>query len=132
MKGKTFAMWGLAFKPKTDDVREAPALSICSELVQLGAKVRAFDPEANETFRERFGDHPAIAYVENNYSALEGADALIVCTEWNAFRQPNFNKIAETLTTPTIFDGRNIYDPMEMKSHGFVYYSIGRPTVVRG
>jgi UDPglucose 6-dehydrogenase len=125
-------MWGLAFKPKTDDVREAPALSICSELVQLGARVRAFDPEANETFRERFGDSSAVEYVENNYAALEGADALIVCTEWNAFRQPNFEKIAQTLTTPTIFDGRNIYDPEDMKEHGFVYYSIGRQPVARG
>jgi UDPglucose 6-dehydrogenase len=132
LKGKTFAMWGLAFKPKTDDVREAPALSICSELVQLGARVRAFDPEANETFRERFGDSSAVEYVENNYAALEGADALIVCTEWNAFRQPNFEKIAQTLTTPTIFDGRNIYDPEDMKEHGFVYYSIGRQPVARG
>ncbi len=132
VKGKTFAMWGLAFKPKTDDVREAPALSICTELVQLGAKVRAFDPEANGTFKERFGEHPAVEYFENNYHALEGADALIVCTEWNAFRQPNFRKIAETLATPVVFDGRNIYDPTDMREYGFVYYSIGRPAVVRG
>jgi UDPglucose 6-dehydrogenase len=73
-----------------------------------------------------------VEYVENNYAALEGADALIVCTEWNAFRQPNFEKIAQTLTTPTIFDGRNIYDPEDMKEHGFVYYSIGRQPVARG
>jgi UDPglucose 6-dehydrogenase len=132
IKGRTFAIWGLAFKPKTDDVREAPALSICGELIQLGARVRAFDPEANGTFRERFGESSGIEYLENNYLALDGADALIVCTEWNAFRQPNFKKIAQTLREPVIFDGRNIYDPEEMKGHGFNYYSIGRPAVVRG
>jgi UDPglucose 6-dehydrogenase len=132
VKGKTFAMWGLAFKPKTDDVREAPALSICSELVGMGARIRAFDPEANGTFRARFGEHPSLEYVDNNYQALEGADALVICTEWNAFRQPNFKKIAQMLSTPTIFDGRNLYELGDMKEHGFAYYSVGRPTVVRG
>jgi UDPglucose 6-dehydrogenase len=132
IEGKTFAVWGLAFKPKTDDVREAPALSICAELVKLGARLRAYDPEANGTFREKFGDNPSIEYVENNYHALEGADALIVCTEWNAFRQPNFKKIVQSLNSPVIFDGRNIYNPEEMRGYGFVYYSIGRPAVVRG
>jgi UDPglucose 6-dehydrogenase len=131
IKGKTFAVWGLAFKPKTDDVREAPALSICSELIRLGAKVRAFDPEANNTFRDRFGDSDLLEYHDNNYDALEGSDALIVCTEWNAFRQPNFNKISEMLSEPVIFDGRNIYDPADMRRYGFIYYSIGRPAVVR-
>jgi len=131
IKGKVFAMWGLAFKPKTDDVREAPALSICTELIQLGAKIRAYDPEANETFRQRFGENEAISYLGNNYQALEGADALIVCTEWNAFRQPNFKKIAEMLSSPTIFDGRNIYDLTDMRQHGFVYHSVGRPSVGR-
>jgi UDPglucose 6-dehydrogenase len=131
VKGKTFAVWGLAFKPKTDDVREAPALSICSELIHLGAKVRAFDPEANNTFRDRFGDSDLLEYHDNNYDALEGSDALIVCTEWNAFRQPNFNKISEMLSEPVIFDGRNIYDPADMRRYGFIYYSIGRPAVVR-
>ena len=129
VRGKTFAVWGLAFKPKTDDVREAPALSICAELIALGARIRAFDPEANETFRERFGENSAVEYVENNYEALSGADALIVCTEWNAFRQPNFKRIKECLAAPVIFDGRNIYDLVEMKSHGFTYYSVGRPVV---
>jgi UDPglucose 6-dehydrogenase len=131
VKGKTFAMWGLAFKPKTDDVREAPALAICTELVGLGARIRAFDPEANETFKSRFGDNAQIEYVENNYHALEGADALIICTEWNAFRQPNFRKIAQTLSSPTIFDGRNLYDLSDMREHGFAYYSVGRPNVER-
>jgi UDPglucose 6-dehydrogenase len=129
VRGKTFAMWGLAFKPKTDDVREAPALSICSELIELGANIRAFDPEANETFRDRFGDHESITYVPNNYDALDGADALVVCTEWNAFRQPNFTRIKDSLKEAVIFDGRNIYDISDMKTRGFTYYSVGRPPV---
>jgi UDPglucose 6-dehydrogenase len=129
VKGKTFAMWGLAFKPKTDDVREAPALSICSELIALGARIKAFDPEANHTFRARFGEHSGMEYTENNYDALRGADALIVCTEWNAFRQPNFKKIKAELVSPVIFDGRNIYEVADMRAHGFTYYSVGRPPV---
>ena len=129
VKGKRFAMWGLAFKPKTDDVREAPAMVICEELLKLGATVTAFDPEANGTFKERFGEKNGMAYVENNYEALSKADALIVCTEWNAFRQPNFKRIKECLSAPVIFDGRNIYTPEDMKEHGFTYYSIGRPSV---
>jgi UDPglucose 6-dehydrogenase len=129
VSGKTFAMWGLAFKPKTDDVREAPALSICTELIKLGARVKAFDPEANGTFKEKFGAHTSIEYVDNNYEALRGADALIVCTEWNAFRQPNFKKIKEELVSPVIFDGRNIYEVADMRAHGFTYYSVGRPAV---
>ena len=132
LKGKTFAVWGLAFKPKTDDVREAPALSICSELVRLGAQVRAFDPEANGTFKEKFGETKNIEYVATNYDALRGADALIVCTEWNAFRQPNFTKIKQELSEPVIFDGRNIYDLEDMRSYGFQYYSVGRPNVTLG
>jgi UDPglucose 6-dehydrogenase len=127
--GMTFAMWGLAFKPKTDDVREAPALSICEELLKLGAQLQVFDPEANETFREKFGDGNGIKYLENNYAALKGADALIICTEWNAFRQPNFAKIKAELSAPIIFDGRNIYEVAEMQAKGFTYYSVGRPAV---
>lgn len=132
LKGKTFAVWGLAFKPKTDDVREAPALSICSELIQRGAQIRAFDPEANGTFQQMFGENKQVMYVNSNYEALEGADALIVCTEWNAFRQPNFAKIKQELSEPVIFDGRNIYDIEDMRSYGFTYYSVGRPSVIRG
>lgn len=130
VRGKTFAMWGLAFKPKTDDVREAPALTICNELIRLGARVQAFDPEANETFKRAFGDSEGITYFSNNYEALKGADALMVCTEWNAFRQPNFTRIKSELSRPLIFDGRNIYQPEDMKGHGFVYYSVGRSKVV--
>jgi UDPglucose 6-dehydrogenase len=132
LDGKTFAVWGLAFKPKTDDVREAPALTICAELIQRGAKVRAFDPEATATFSEQFGEHKSIQYVSSNYDALKGSDALIVCTEWNAFRQPNFSKIKQELSEPVIFDGRNIYDIDDMRSYGFLYYSVGRPSVNQG
>jgi UDPglucose 6-dehydrogenase len=129
VRGKRFAMWGLAFKPKTDDVREAPAMVICEELLALGAHITAFDPEANGTFKEKFGERVGMSYTENNYEALSKADALIVCTEWNAFRQPNFKRIKECLSAPVIFDGRNIYTPEDMKGHGFTYYSIGRPSV---
>jgi UDPglucose 6-dehydrogenase len=129
VKGKTFGIWGLAFKPKTDDTREAPALTICDALLERGASVRAFDPEANDTFLARMGERIGVTYVENNYAALEGADALIICTEWNAFRQPNFAKIKQMLSLPVIFDGRNIYEPEDMRTHGFTYFSIGRPRV---
>jgi UDPglucose 6-dehydrogenase len=130
IKGKTFAMWGLAFKPKTDDVREAPALVICRELVSLGAKIQAFDPEANHTFSEKFGECEDIAFVQNNYDALKGAHALLICTEWNAFRQPNFKRIKEELAMPIIFDGRNIFNPGDVVSYGISYYSVGRTPVL--
>ena len=132
LAGKTFAVWGLAFKPKTDDVREAPALTICSELVKRGARVRVYDPEANDTFKEKFGAHSNLECVRDNYEALKGADALIVCTEWNAFRQPNFKLIKQELVKPVVFDGRNIYDIADMRSYGFTYYSVGRPSVTQG
>lgn len=131
LAGKVFAMWGLAFKPRTDDTREAPALVLCQELTKRGAKIQAFDPAANETFRARLGDNPAVTYGESNYEVLKGADALIVCTEWSEFRQPNFKRIRESLSSPTIFDGRNIFSLREMQSQRFTYYSVGRP-VVRG
>lgn len=129
LKDKTIAVWGLAFKPRTDDVREAPALVICQELLAQGAKLRLFDPEAMETFKQRFGKHDAAVYVNNNYEALESADALVICTEWNAFRQPNFSRMRELMRKPLIFDGRNLFNLDEMKRHGFAYYSIGRTPV---
>jgi UDPglucose 6-dehydrogenase len=129
LKGKVFGLWGLAFKPKTDDVREAPALVLCDELTKRGAQIQAFDPEANKTFAEKLGDNPNVSFVTNNYEALIGADALIIATEWNEFRRPNFERIKETLKSPVVFDGRNIFSLGEMKEHGFVYYSIGRPRV---
>lgn len=131
LQGKTIAIWGLAFKPKTDDVRDAPALVLCEDLVKLGANVQLHDPEANGTFQQRFGTHATVAYFENNYEALNQADALIICTEWNSFRQPNFDRIKSALRNPVIFDGRNLYGLGDMQASGFTYYSIGRP-VVRG
>lgn len=129
IKGKTFAVWGLAFKPKTDDTREAPALTIISELLQRGATIQAFDPEAMESFENRIGTQDRITYMGTNYEACRGADALVICTEWQAFRQPNFDKIKERLKAPLIFDGRNIFSPKEMQRLGFTYYSIGRPKI---
>jgi UDPglucose 6-dehydrogenase len=128
--GKTFAVWGLAFKPKTDDTREAPALVVINELVKRGAKIQAHDPEAVETFKARMGDNSAVTYANNNYEVLENSDALLICTEWSSYRQPNFAKIKELLKTPVIFDGRNIFEPDNMKEKGFNYYPIGRKPVL--
>jgi UDPglucose 6-dehydrogenase len=129
LAGKTFAIWGLAFKPQTDDTREAPALVICEELLKHGVKLQAFDPEAKESFRERFGDHERMIYTESDYDALKGADALLVCTEWNSFRRPSFDRVAELLAQKVVFDGRNIFSPKTLEAKGFVYHSIGRPAV---
>lgn len=131
IQGKTFAVWGLAFKPRTDDVREAPAQVVCEQLINLGAKIQAYDPEAMETFVQSFGNNPKLIYAESNYAALKDADALIICTEWNAFRQPDFTRIKSSLKQPVIFDGRNIFSLKEMKEERFTYFSVGRP-IVRG
>jgi len=125
IEGLTFAMWGLAFKPQTDDVREAPAIVLCKALTERGAKVRAYDPEAIETTANEIGD--MIEYAKGPYETLSDADALIIATEWNEFRRPNFLKIRTNLKTPVLFDGRNIYQPSMMRQFGFTYYSIGRP-----
>ena len=129
VRGKKLGIWGLAFKPRTDDTREAPALVICEELLKLGAELVAFDPEAISSFRARFGERPGLKYVDNNYAAVEGADALIVCTEWNEFRRPNFDRIKKLLRKPEVFDGRNIFEPADMLAKGFIYFSIGRKPV---
>jgi UDPglucose 6-dehydrogenase len=129
-EGKTFAIWGLAFKPKTDDVREAPALVICEELLSRGARLQAFDPEASESFRERFGERVGMTYTATNYDALNGADALIVCTEWSSFRQPNMKRMKQLMREAVVFDGRNIFERKEMRKEQFTYYPIGRPPVV--
>ena len=128
LQGKTFAMWGLAFKPKTDDMREAPAIAMIEHLNSKGAKVRAHDPEALEEATKIFGDHidKDLFLFEKRYDALEGSDALIIMTEWNAFREPDFYLIKETLNYPVIFDGRNLYDPARMKKLEIDYFSIGR------
>jgi UDPglucose 6-dehydrogenase len=124
LSGRTFAVWGLAFKPRTDDMREAPSLVIIEELLKAGASVRAHDPEALENARRIFGDR--LSYHKSNYDALNGADALLILTEWNEFRHPNFQRIRTLLKQPVIFDGRNLYDPQLMKALEFKYYSIGR------
>jgi UDPglucose 6-dehydrogenase len=124
LSGKTFAIWGLAFKPRTDDMRDAPAIVVIEALLQSGARIQAFDPEATEEARKIFRDR--IVYTARNYDALDGASALLVLTEWNEFRRPDFERIKELLKEPIIFDGRNIYDPGELKKLGFDYYSIGR------
>ncbi len=129
VEGKTFAIWGLAFKPKTDDMREAPAISMIKELTKQGARVHAHDPEALEeagrTFAVQIGKE--LTLFEKRYDALEGADALVIMTEWNAFREPDFYLIKESLKSPAIFDGRNLYDPARMKRLEIDYFSIGRP-----
>jgi UDPglucose 6-dehydrogenase len=124
LKGRTIALWGLAFKPKTDDMREAPAIAIVQALLDKGAKVQAFDPEAVRVARSIFGTK--ITYSTKSYDALRGADALAIVTEWHEFREPDFARMRKLMRTPVVFDGRNIYQPQQMKAHGFTYYSIGR------
>ncbi|WP_088339999.1 UDP-glucose dehydrogenase family protein [Robiginitalea sediminis] len=124
LSGKRFALWGLAFKPETDDIREAPSLYIIDELLAAGAQVTAFDPEAMDNVRRRLGD--AISFAPGMYGALEDADALVICTEWGVFRNPNFTLMKELLKEPVIFDGRNLYDVGEIRKEGFDYTSIGR------
>jgi UDPglucose 6-dehydrogenase len=124
LKGRTIGIWGLAFKPKTDDMREAPAVPIIQALVEKGAKVQAYDPEAMKTAKALFGSK--VQYAQSSYDALKGADALAILTEWHEFREPDFQKMRKLMRTPVIFDGRNIYQPQHMKANGFTYNSIGR------
>lgn len=124
LKGKKIALWGLAFKPNTDDIREAPALYMIEKLLQAGASITAFDPEAMDNVKAKLGD--SIAYASSMMDAAQDADALLICTEWHAFRNPDFEKLKRALKGNVIFDGRNIYNPKEMDSLGFNYYSIGR------
>jgi UDPglucose 6-dehydrogenase len=124
LTGRSIAIWGLAFKPKTDDMREAPAITIIEELLDSGASVAAYDPEAGRTARDIFGDR--IQICEKSYDALAGADGLAVVTEWNEFREPDYTKMRQLLKQPVVFDGRNIYSPAQMRAHGFSYFSIGR------
>jgi UDPglucose 6-dehydrogenase len=129
LRGRRLAVWGLAFKPRTDDMREAPAITVISGLLARGAEVAAHDPEALAQARRVFGDR--ITYHRVNYDALAGADALIVVTEWNEFRRPDWDRMRAAMKRPVIFDGRNIYEPDVMREHGFTYFPIGR-AVVRG
>jgi UDPglucose 6-dehydrogenase len=124
MAGRTVALWGLAFKPRTDDMREAPAIAIIERLLQLEARVRAYDPEAAMTARRIFGGR--IVLCEKSFDALAGADALAIVTEWNEFREPDFSKMRMLMRSPVVFDGRNIYSPEQMRALGFTYFSIGR------
>ena len=128
LKGKHFALWGLAFKPDTDDIREAPALYVIDKLVAAGATITAFDPEGMDNVKELIGDK--ISYADNQYDALKNADALIIATEWSVFRSPDFKKVSEELKEKVVFDGRNLYDLDQMKDLGFYYNSIGRKTVI--
>jgi UDPglucose 6-dehydrogenase len=127
LKGKHFALWGLAFKPETDDIREAPALYIIDALVEAGATVTAFDPEGMKNVEQMIGDK--ISYADNQYDALKDADALLIVTEWSLFRTPDFTKVESLLKAKVIFDGRNLYDLDKMIDCGFYYNSIGRKVV---
>jgi UDPglucose 6-dehydrogenase len=127
LAGKKIAVWGLAFKPNTDDVREAPSHIIIDGLLERGAQIEAFDPEAIETTKATFGDR--IDYAPDMYAPLDGADALVICTEWHEFRRPNLAKVRDAMNAPLVFDGRNLYEPARMAEMGFDYYSIGRPHV---
>ncbi len=127
LSDKTFAIWGLAFKPKTDDIREAPALVLINFLLEAGCKVRVYDPEAMENVRAEYGDR--LQYANRSMDAIKGADVLAINTEWDAFRHPDFEEMKAMMNSPVIFDGRNLYDPKLMRKHGFTYYSIGRPAI---
>lgn len=124
LNGVRIGLWGLAFKPETDDIREAPALYMIEKLLEAGAAVCAFDPEAMDNVKGRLGDR--IAFADNPYAAIEGADALLICTEWQVFRTPDFDRMKGALNQPVIFDGRNLYDVEDMKNGGWEYTSIGR------
>ena len=127
LKGKTIAIWGLAFKPETDDIREAPAIDMMEALLSRGAKINVFDPEAMPNIKKRFGDK--LCYSNNMYNATEEADALLICTEWSIFRTPDFSKLNQLLKHPAIFDGRNLYNINEIEAEGFTYVSIGRKAI---
>jgi UDPglucose 6-dehydrogenase len=128
LDGRRIAVWGLAFKPNTDDVREAPSHVVIRRLLEAGASVAAFDPEAVETTRDVLGD--VVQYCDDAFDALDGSDALVICTEWHEFRRPDFERMKSMLKAPLIFDGRNLYAEEAMREYGLEYYSIGRPPVV--
>lgn len=126
VRGKTFAVWGLAFKPNTDDMREASSRRLLAQLWEAGAQVRAYDPEATGEARRIFGERNDLVFCDNAYDALEGADALVVVTEWKQFRSPDFVRLREMLNDAVVFDGRNLYDPQDIEAAGLAYYGIGR------
>jgi UDPglucose 6-dehydrogenase len=124
LRGKRFGVWGLSFKPRTNDMRDAPAVKIVESLLAEGASIVAYDPEAMEEAKKIFGSRIQLA--ANNYGCVENADALLIVTEWQAFRNPNFERMKTMMRQPVIFDGRNIYDPVTLRQSGFTYYSVGR------
>ena len=126
LRGKCIALWGLAFKANTDDMREAPSLALIDDLVKAGAKVRAYDPAAGHEAKKIFAQSPAVTIMPHAMDALEGADVLAIVTEWQEFRSPDFAAIKKALKTPAIFDGRNLYDPAALRAQGLEYYPIGR------
>lgn len=127
LRGRTFALWGLAFKPGTDDMREAPSRPLLAAIWAAGGRVQAFDPKAMARARELYGERPDLLLCPTQESALEGADALLICTEWQSFRVPDFVRMKSLLASPIIIDGRNLYDPVRLHQQGFCYYAIGRP-----
>jgi UDPglucose 6-dehydrogenase len=131
LSGRTFALWGLAFKPGTDDMREAPSRAVIAGLLGRGARVRAYDPAAIEEAKRVFGAEPRLTYADSPMAALEGADALLIATEWKEFRSPDFGAIRAMLKTPAIFDGRNLYDPTDVARAGLEYFPIGRRASTR-
>jgi UDPglucose 6-dehydrogenase len=131
LSGKTIGVWGLSFKPETDDIREAPSLYITKELAAMGVSMKAYDPEAIHTFRDALDDETLakIEFMNDRDSVLNDIDALVICTEWNEFRRPVMERFAEVMKSPVIFDGRNLYDLKRAKEAGLVYISVGRPSV---
>ena len=132
LRGRTVALWGLAFKPNTDDMREAPSRTIMEMLWNAGAKVRAYDPVASHEARRIYGERPDLVLCKSAYEAAEGADALAIATEWQEFRSPDFDRLRELLKAPLIFDGRNLYEPSMLERFGFTYYAIGRGRTAPG
>jgi UDPglucose 6-dehydrogenase len=126
ISGKTFCVWGLSFKPRTDDIREAPSIDLISGLLARGANVQASDPAGIVPMKNVFAESDSMKYFRKNTDALDGANALVIVTEWNEFRNPNFEMISTKIADKVIFDGRNIYDPERMREYGFTYYGIGR------
>jgi len=126
LNGRVFAIWGLSFKPQTDDIREAPALTIIEKLQEAGARLQAHDPEAMTATQKYLGNNQGLSFAKTSYEAVEGADALIICTEWTKFREPDFERMRSLMKSPVIFDGRNLYNPEKVEKLGFTYFYIGQ------
>jgi len=124
--GRLLAVWGLSFKPGTDDIRDAPALSVIDTLLAAGARIQAYDPESMEVARQYFGERPGLSYADSSYAALKDAEALIIHTEWTLFREPDFERMKSLMKQPVIFDGRNLYKPAKLAKLGFKYFYIGQ------